>query len=147
MVLTEYLNQKQQDILNEAIERVLMQRGVNVKSTLSLIESKTKKHRGIYCETSSFQTTPVLFKKLYAYGQGQIKTLEGNNGHLYYKCILNIHYRWEHFSGGSNGQHVFALEIQFGTHNEADNARWIDIDVKREHSIGQGSCLLDGDNE
>lgn len=100
--------------LNSLIETVsdeLLKRGFKVKLNIQKILPDGK----IKIVSDDFQTTPVLYKRIYIEAAGQIKSEEQKNSLgkdiVRHSISFALYAKVESFSGGSNGINLFPLTL------------------------------------
>lgn len=95
------------DNLKELLRDELLKRGINV--ALTATSSKDK----VTISSSDFQTTPVLYKRLYIKTTGVITKEEvdkGGSSFIRYSLPLRVYARVETFNGGTNGIELFFIK-------------------------------------
>lgn len=92
-----------------AAKKSLLKLGINVDVSLSAETLKNGDAR-IVIETSTFQTTPVIYESVYVYGYGNIVKLEDAK-HVHELTIL-LSYRFNYFDGGTNGVSIGILRFR-----------------------------------
>lgn len=95
------------DNLKELLRDELLKRGINVNLTV------TSKGDKITISSSDFQTTPVLYKRLYITTTGVVTKEEvdkGGSSFIRYSLPLRVHAKVETFGGGTNGIELFFIK-------------------------------------
>lgn len=105
MITDEQLN-----AITEIVSDELLKRGFQVKLTTNVLPDGRMK-----IMSNNFQTTPVLYKKIYIEAKGKIKSEDKKDslgrGIVRHEVCLALHARVELFSGGSNGIDLFYLNL------------------------------------
>lgn len=104
------MTDEQINALTEIVGDELLKRGFQVKLTTSVLSDGR-----IKIVSDNFQTTPVLYKRIYIEAKGKIKS-EDKKDSLGRDVVRNevclaLHARVELFSGGSNGIDLFYLNL------------------------------------
>lgn len=117
-----YLTEDNLSIIKEKIQTELLKRGINTP-IIKLEEYVRNGSHYIQLQTESFQTFPVLFKKLWIESFGtsiMIDTYEEEKI-KYYRVWIRIYYSYEHFEGGSNGCKLFNFNCNVSLDNKLVN--------------------------
>lgn len=102
------MTQEQIKALTEIVSDELLKRGFIVK-----LDASVSSLGRIKITSDNFQTTPVLYKKLYIEGGGQIKSEVLGEDDIKYSVCLRFNVRVETFSGGYNGTDLFYLNLSW----------------------------------
>lgn len=103
-----YLTEKTLITIKNEIQTELLKRGI----TAQIVEFKeyirNNMHR-IELKTEPFQTSPIMFKKLWIenFSNGVYIEKDKETGYEYYHLWISVHYSYEHFNGGFNGCKLF----------------------------------------
>lgn len=94
--------------ISEIIRVELLKRGFIVDVTCTQTKENSFK-----VKTSSFQTTPVLFKEVWIESWNVfIEDKENDKGVKYTDYNISIHVCYEHFDGGRNGCSLFSIILR-----------------------------------
>ena len=92
----------------ELIRIELLKRGFIVDVTCTPTKDNSFK-----VKTSSFQTTPVLFKEVWIESWNVfVEEKENDKGVKYTDYNMSIHVCYEHFDGGRNGCDLFSITLR-----------------------------------
>lgn len=110
--MKEAVSEKILDQIYEILLRELRQRGISAKFTCR-VEGNATDRPVLTAESEEFQTYPVLFKSITAYGTSSIQIEKNAEGsyHDRYRTLLRIRARTKTFSGGLNEVELFAIEF------------------------------------
>ena len=102
------LTENQLIFVKEAIQDELLKRGITAK--ISKCEEINER---LEIETESFQTQPVMFKKIHVYTHlsGFAKMLDNVEGAA--ELYIGLSFRYTLFSGGTNGTDLMDLRFRF----------------------------------
>jgi hypothetical protein len=106
--MAKFLTENQLSFVKEAIQDELLKRGITAK--ICKFEERNYK---LEVETESFQTYPVMFKKIHIYSHlsGFSMILDKVEGAT--ELYIGLSFRYTSFSGGSNGTDLMDLRFQF----------------------------------
>ena len=94
--------------IREIIRIELLKRGFIVDVTCTQTKDNSFK-----VKTTSFQTTPVLFKDVWIESWNVfIEDKENEKGIKYTDYNISIHVCYEHFDGGMNGCTLFSIKLR-----------------------------------
>ena len=100
------LSEKAINTIKDLLQTELLKRGI--LAPIKRIEEVELRSGDSYISfnTEEFQTTPVIFKSLMVENfNSWIRKIEGG-----YVVVINVHYSYEHFGGGSNGCLLFNFQ-------------------------------------
>lgn len=97
MTASDFTEKMYEKIIEAAKRSLIM---VGVTAEVSVLPS-LKRGVDIELSTSEFNTTPVIYKSIRIGGNATLEKVEGLEG--VYDLIFYLNYRFEIFSGGSNG--------------------------------------------
>ncbi|MBK9936773.1 MAG: hypothetical protein IPP05_22310 [Cytophagaceae bacterium] len=97
----ELTTQIQRQEIEKIIELELIKRGISVSITVKEVTQRLK------LTSSSFQTTPVLFKEIKIIDFGSYVTEKGK----VIEVGVSVSAYYEHFDGGSNVVKLFSITI------------------------------------
>lgn len=103
------ISSQQIELIKENIQTELLKRGITAQ-IIKLEEYEHNRSRAHYINlrTENFQTTPIIFKRLWVEAFGTAITKRTNEeGKEYYSVWICVHYSYEHFGGGTNGCELF----------------------------------------
>lgn len=101
MKYEDFTQEMRQDIIN-AVKDKLLKLGVKVDDVLiDKFISPNDDKEYIRIATSTFNTTPTIYKSICVKGNGCLTEVK-DHPNVYDLCIT-IDYRFEYFNGGSNG--------------------------------------------
>lgn len=94
--------------ISEIIRIELLKRGFIVDVTCTPTKDNSFK-----IKTTTFQTTPVLFKQVWIESWNVfVKEKENDKGIKYTDYNISIHVCYEHFDGGRNGCNLFSITLR-----------------------------------
>lgn len=100
------LSEKAINTIKDLLQVELLKRGILAPIKRIEEEEGRSGKRYISFNTEEFQTTPVIFKSLVVENfNSWIKKVEGG-----YVIVINVHYSYKHFGGGSNGCSLFNFQ-------------------------------------
>ena len=102
----DFTEQMRNDIISAAKNR-LLKVGVNVDVTLEFKEGEKLR---VKLTTSKFNTTPVIYKDIYVYGNAELIPVDGYKD--IYDLFFDLNYRFETFGGGTNGTYLGMLKFR-----------------------------------
>ena len=108
MKYEDFTEEMRQDII-DATKTSLLKLGIDVDVTLEAETCRSDRDY-INIETSKFNTTPVIYKSIIINGGGYIVEVEGNPD--LFDLFIPLSYRFEYFSGGSNGVDIGTLHLR-----------------------------------
>ena len=92
------------------IEDELTKRGFHVSiEVFELIDMRNSTDKVLKIRTSTFQTTPCLFKELQVYNFGGTVKQDGDRCKLW----IPVNVGWESFRGGSNSTDLFTVKAEY----------------------------------
>ena len=101
--MKKLLSEKAVNTIKDLLQIELLKRGI--LAPIKRIEEVELRSGDSYISfnTEEFLTTPVIFKSLMVESfNSWIRKIEGG-----YVVVINVHYSYEHFGGGSNGCSLF----------------------------------------
>ncbi len=127
---------KQREAIKSFIEIELLKRGFTAKMA-EFDEVRDRSGRQfINFRTEEFNTVPVIMKAIQVdtFGSWLLKMSEEDLEKLgfaeptrdIYRCAINVHVSYEHFTGGTNGCELFKMHCYF----EKDDYRVFDFNIK-----------------
>lgn len=126
METTLLLSQENLNAIKEFIQVELLKRSIT--APIIKIEEESSKSHSHYIKfnTTEFQTTPVIFKKLQVndFGSSVVRSLRSElnpeaEGE-YISVWISVHYSYESFSGGTNGTELFNIWFNVFGENKID---------------------------
>lgn len=107
----EDLTLEMRKTITDATKTSLLRLGINVDVYLSSSERKSRYGDYVFINTSSFNTTPVIYKSCYVYGDGCFVQVK-NADTTCYDLNISINYGFTYFSGGTNGVSIGNLRFR-----------------------------------
>ena len=108
------LSEKAINTIKDLLQVELLKRGILAPIKRIEEEEGRSGNRYISFNTEEFQTTPVIFKSLMVGNfNSWIKKVEGG-----YVVIIDVHYFYEHFGGGTNGCSLFNFQCNVSEDGE-----------------------------
>jgi len=105
----EQFTEEMRNEIVSAVKKSLLKLGINVDVSLSA-ETRRNGDERIEIETSTFQTTPVIYESIYVYGFGYIVKLVDTE-HVH-ELNISLSYRFKYFDGGTNGVTIGTLKFR-----------------------------------
>ena len=108
------LSEKAVNTIKDLLQIELLKRGI--LAPIKRIEEVDLRSGDSYISfnTEEFQTTPVIFKSLMVENfNSWIRKIEGG-----YVVVINVHYSYEHFGGGTNGCALFNFQCNVSEDGE-----------------------------
>lgn len=105
------LNWEHLEQIKNHLQTELLKRGFNAK--IDRINEKVARngieHNYVEFETEPFQTIPIIFKKVWITNfSSWIRDHKTNKN--YWVITIQVHIRYEHFTGGHNGTNLFTFK-------------------------------------
>ena len=102
----DFTEQMRNDIISAA-KNSFLKLGINAEVTIEFKEDRSLR---VKLTTSKFNTTPVLYKSIYVYGNAELTPVDGHDG--IYDLFFFVDYMFETFSGGTNGTYLGKLKFR-----------------------------------
>ena len=115
MNLDDFTDDMRQEIV-AAIKKSLFKLGIDVDVTLGRFHSRNDGQDYINFHTTTFNTTPVIYKSIEVGGAGRLFEVEDHPG--IYDLKINADYRFVYFDGGTNGVHIGILSFRVFEENK-----------------------------
>lgn len=134
-MITDQLNKKVVNYIIEDVESTINRLGINA----ILFIRKDENYRGESFEkviSTSFQTTPVLFKEIHIEGDFYLRDIPGASDD-YIEVCFNLHYHYSMFDGGIGGHKLGKVIYQVDKHynKKGGDTKYISMYVQKVQGI------------
>ena len=107
-------------IRNEIIDIIktqLLKKGINVDVALKVRKGKNDNIECVSAVSSTFQTTPVIYKEIKVAGSARFVAVDGQEGVFDFDFYLD--YRFEYFSKAYNGVKLGVIRLRYFEKNNS----------------------------
>lgn len=109
-----------EEMCNEIIDIIktqLLKKGINVDVALKVRKGKNGDIECISAVSSTFQTTPVIYKEIKVTGSAKFVAVEGHEG--VFDLDFYLDYRFEYFSKAYNGVKLGVIRLRYFENNNS----------------------------
>lgn len=95
----------------ETIKTQLLKKGIDVDITIKVRKDKNGNIECISAVSSTFQTTPVIYKEIKVSGSAKFVAVDGHEG--VFDLDFYLDYRFEYFSKAYNGVKLGVIRLRY----------------------------------